>query len=172
MELFDVINEQDQVISQANRDECHHNPALLHRAVHFTLIDTMNRQVLLSIRNPALKYDGGKTCFMGEHVKAGENWLSAVKRGFKEELTYPPKAIQLIASHIFAYASQRELVQFFVGEFKGGTLQPDPAEIIKTTWVPWSALYKRNLNFSEMTSYWINHPNFVALGLDKSGKCR
>ena len=37
--MFDVVNEQGEVIGRATREECHANPTLIHRTVHYTLVD-------------------------------------------------------------------------------------------------------------------------------------
>lgn len=163
MEFFDVVNEHDEVIGQASRDECHANPALLHRTIHFTLIDRKFDKILLTIRTPELKYDGGKVCVMGEHLKAGESYKAAVIRGIREELGFVPTQYMDLGQHIFAYAKQRELVHFYLVDWNGEQLVPDPAEISELHWVTFKSLMEESRDYSEMTRYWIQHADWKAV---------
>ena len=38
-EVFDVVNENDEVVGEATRGEVHQNPDLIHRAVHIWLLN-------------------------------------------------------------------------------------------------------------------------------------
>lgn len=160
MEYFDVINEQDEVIGQASRQACHANPKLLHRTIHFTLIDIQHQKALVTVRNPELKFDGGKVCFMGEHVKAGETYTAAVVRGVQEELNILPTEWQEVDRNIFSYATQRELVRFFLVNWNGEPLHPDPNEIAEISWVTIDELAQPNNNYSAMTQHWVTQVNW------------
>lgn len=72
MKYFDIVNEQDEVIGERTAVECHADPKLIHRVVHFTLVDKENKKILISQRSFEVKFDSGKWCFMGEHVLSGE----------------------------------------------------------------------------------------------------
>lgn len=163
MEYFDIINEQDEVIGQASRVDCHNNPALLHRTIHFTLINRSTKEVLVTVRNPKLKYDGGKVCFMGEHIKTGESYTAAVIRGVSEELGYKPTSFHESAMNIFAYAKQRELVRFYLVDWHNEPINPDKNEISKVEWISIDLLTAHPRDYSEMTRYWINHVDWKAV---------
>lgn len=90
MKIFDVVNKDDNVIGQATREECHANLALIHHAVHLSLVDKKNKKVLLTQRSFKVKFDSGKICFPGEHVLSGKSYAEAVKRGVKEEFGVEP----------------------------------------------------------------------------------
>lgn len=38
-EVFDVVNEKDEVVGEAIRGEVHRNPKLIHRAVHIWVLN-------------------------------------------------------------------------------------------------------------------------------------
>ena len=80
-EIFDVVNEKDEVIGTAPREECHSNPGLIHHTVHFTLIDRKKKRVFLTQRSFKKEHDAGKYCFLGEHMLSGESYEDALKRG-------------------------------------------------------------------------------------------
>jgi isopentenyldiphosphate isomerase len=80
MKIFDVVNEQDQVTGSATAQECHSNPKLIHRVVHFTLVDGIKEKILISQRALDVKFDSGKWCFMGEHLLRGDDYPTAVFR--------------------------------------------------------------------------------------------
>ena len=42
-EILDIVNEDDEVLGQATKAECHKDPKLMHRTVHFTLIDPLSK---------------------------------------------------------------------------------------------------------------------------------
>jgi isopentenyldiphosphate isomerase len=156
-EIFDVVNEQDEVIGQAPRSECHANPALMHRTVHFTLLDTKNHQLLITQRSLRKDVDAGQWCFLGEHILSGENYPEAVLRGVKEELGVQLHSCGEYAHHIFSYSHQREFVRFFLVDWNGENIHADPQEIIDYRWVTLSHLLKHQADYSTMTQYWIAH---------------
>lgn len=155
MEEFDVVDEKDEIIGKATRNDCHSNPALIHRAVHFSLINLQTNAILVTKRAQNLKYDGGKLCFLGEHIKSGESWDEALKRGVHEELGFEPQKWTEIAHHIFSYAQQTEFVRFFLVEWDGEKIQPEKEEIEDIHWISLHNLDTKQDLLSEMTKYWI-----------------
>jgi len=86
MELFDIVNEDDQVIGQASRSECHGDPALIHRVAH---VHVFNRrgELLLQKRSQQKDIQPGKwDTSVGGHLDRGETYLHAARREMAEEL--------------------------------------------------------------------------------------
>lgn len=84
MELVDVVNEHDEVLRQADKQECHQK-GLLHRTVIGELIDSKGNWTL--VRQAKDKQDAGQYVSpVGGHVKAGETAEAALKRETFEEL--------------------------------------------------------------------------------------
>jgi 16S rRNA (adenine1518-N6/adenine1519-N6)-dimethyltransferase len=84
-EIFDVVDEQDQVVGQAPRSVVHARK-LLHRAVHIFVFNS-RRELLLQKRS-ALK-DEYPLCYTSSasgHLSAGESYETAAPRELKEEL--------------------------------------------------------------------------------------
>lgn len=87
MEYFDLVTEDDKEITgRASREECHGNPALIHRAVRIMLFHPDGR-LLLQKRSVRKKVQGGKwDAAVGGHVSSGESIADAVKRELEEEI--------------------------------------------------------------------------------------
>ena len=160
MEYFDVVNEKDEIIGKAGRDECHSNPDLIHRTVHFTLADKNNKRIFITQRSFLKPNDAGKWCFSGEHVLSGENYEEAVIRGVKEELGFVHTLVKEVANHIYSYAKRTEFVRFFMVEINDENIKFDKEEIIKTLWISPNKLMKNDFDLSEMTRYWIKNVNW------------
>jgi isopentenyl-diphosphate delta-isomerase type 1 len=83
-EYFDVVDEDDKVISRAKRKECHSNPELIHRAVHIIILNSKG-QILLEKRSMEKDLYPGLWCDIAGHLDSGENYEEAARRELKEE---------------------------------------------------------------------------------------
>jgi len=85
-ELFDIVDENDQVIGQAPRSACHGNPALVHRVAHVLVFDG-NGRLLLQKRSMHKDIHPGRwDTSVGGHLDPGESYLEAACREMREEL--------------------------------------------------------------------------------------
>lgn len=84
-EIFDVVDQDDQVIGQATRREVHER-GLLHRSVHI-LVFNSNGELFLQKRSPVKDENPGywDTSAAG-HVDSGEDYESCAHRELEEEL--------------------------------------------------------------------------------------
>lgn len=85
MEYFDIVNEKDEIIGSASRDEVH-KKKLIHRAVTIFVFNSKKELYMIQRSrhkdlNP-LKWQGSAS----GHVDSGENYAEAAKRDLKEEL--------------------------------------------------------------------------------------
>lgn len=85
-ELFDIVDENDRVIGQAPRRQCHGDPALVHRAAHVLLFNSTG-ELLLQKRaeNKDIQPNKWDTS-VGGHLDPGEDYKQAAIREMKEEL--------------------------------------------------------------------------------------
>jgi len=95
-EIFDVVNERDEVIGQAPRSEVHARK-LLHRAVH-VLVFNARGQVFLQKRSMLKDTAKGKwDSSASGHVDSGEDYDPCAVREVREEiglqLSAPPERI-------------------------------------------------------------------------------
>lgn len=85
MELFDVVNERDEVICQKPRDEVHRSN-LLHRAVHVLVINSQG-QVFLQKRSRKKDVSPGAwDSSASGHLHVGESYDDAAARELEEEI--------------------------------------------------------------------------------------
>jgi isopentenyldiphosphate isomerase len=156
-EILDIIDEIDNVIGQATREECHSNPNIMHRTVHFVVVDKENKKVLLTRRSIHKNHDGGKITFLGEHVLSGESYEQGLKRGVKEELGIDVSEYKMVADHIFSYQTEKELVRCFVAFYNGSDIHFDRDEIEDIQWVDIKDIKNWKDKVSDMTRYWIEN---------------
>jgi len=84
-ELFDVVDEHDQVQRQAPRSQVHANH-WLHRAVHVFVFNTRG-ELLLQMRSPWKdEHPSTYTSSASGHLGAGESYAAAAPRELLEEL--------------------------------------------------------------------------------------
>jgi len=84
-EIFDVVNERDEVVGQATRAEVHAR-GLLHRAVH-VLVFNARGEVFLQKRSMAKdKSPGLWDSSASGHVDSGEDYSACAIRELREEI--------------------------------------------------------------------------------------
>ena len=132
-EIFDVVNERDEVIGQQTRGEVH-RLGLMHRAVHVLLFNAAG-QVFLQKRS--LKKDrqpGVWDSSASGHLDSGEDYDACAVRELREELGLqlsraPERLFKLAASaetdqeHVWVYRCEAE-----------GPFRLDPEEIDRGGW--------------------------------------
>ena len=132
-ELFDIVNERDEVIDRQPRREVH-RLGLMHRAVHVLVFNAAG-QVFLQKRS--LKKDrqaGLWDSSASGHVDAGEDYDTCATRELREELglrlpAAPRRLFKLAAGpetdqeHVWVYRCQAE-----------GPFRLDPEEIERGGW--------------------------------------
>lgn len=163
MEIFDLVNEKDEVTGQATREEFHSNPKLIHRVVHFTLADKKRGQILITLRAFNLKTDPGKWCFLGEHIAAGENYKEALKRGADEELGLDISNFKEVNHRLIRSPKQTEFARFFIIDWVSEPINFDKAEVVKVRWLNPEELIKGKNNYSEQTRYWVENTDWQRL---------
>jgi isopentenyl-diphosphate delta-isomerase type 1 len=164
-EIFDVVNEQDQIIGRQPRHEVH-RLGLMHRAVHVLVFNAqgqifLQKRSLTKDRQPGL-WDSSAS----GHVESGEDYDPCAVRELREEiglqLNVPPRRLfKLDASaetdqeHVWVYRCEAE------GPFtlhpdeieKGGWFMPEavnrwmqdkPADFASALLVIWNRLQKAN----------------------------
>lgn len=128
-DIFDIVNERDEVIGRAPRSEVHAR-GLLHRAVH-VLVFNARGEMFLQKRSKTKDREPsrwGAAC--SGHVDSGEDYDTAVMRELGEELGWQPAAPP---QRILRIEACRETDQEFVWVYRCNgegpfTLNPDEIE--------------------------------------------
>jgi isopentenyl-diphosphate delta-isomerase type 1 len=93
-EIFDLVDENDQVIGRELRGTCHRQ-GLLHRAVYCWVFNSENN-LLIQRRSPLKKIGANQwDLSVAEHLSQGEEYLTAVVRGLGEELGIKAEAVEV-----------------------------------------------------------------------------
>jgi isopentenyldiphosphate isomerase len=85
-EIFDLVDEQDRVLSRTTRTSVHGNPALIHRVAH-VLVFNSRSELFLQKRSATKDVQPGRwDTSVGGHVASGETYAQAAIREMTEEL--------------------------------------------------------------------------------------
>ena len=132
-EIFDVVNERDEVIDRKPRSEVH-RLGLLHRAVH-VLVFNSHGEIFLQKRSMIKDREAGKwDSSASGHVDSGEDYDACVVRELREEL-----GLKLTASpqKLFKIDACEETDAEFVWVYRcesEGPFQLHPDEIERGGW--------------------------------------
>ena len=117
-EYFYVVDEDDNVIGAASREECHSNAKLIHRSVYIFLVNSRG-EILIQRRsvNKDL-YPGFYTASATGHVNYGEDYDIAAKRELREELGVDAPLRRLCKVKSFSDV-EREISMVYVCRYDG-----------------------------------------------------
>ncbi len=133
-EIFDVVDEQDQVTGQATRAEVHAR-GLLHRAVH---VFAFNRKGDLLLQRRSLLKDshpGVWDSSVSGHLDAGEDYATAAVRELEEEMGIAEPEPEEIARILPSEATGWEHVRLYRCQHQGAIRSPC-SEIDTAAWFP------------------------------------
>jgi len=117
-EYFYIVDEDDNVIGKATREECHSNPKLIHRSVYVFLVNSKGE---IFIQRRSLKkdlYPGFYTASATGHVDYGEDYDEAAQRELREELDIDAPFYRLGKVKSFS-ETEREISMLYVCRYDG-----------------------------------------------------
>ncbi|MBU0700206.1 NUDIX domain-containing protein [bacterium] len=118
-ELFEIVDEQGNIIGQALREECHSNPCLLHRVSHILVF---NSQGSLYLQKRSMDKDiqpGKWDTSVGGHLHPGETHEDAGIREMTEELGIQGTALTRLYDYIWRSDRESEMVRTFMAMYDG-----------------------------------------------------
>lgn len=116
-ECYDVVDEKDNVIGKATREECHKN-GLIHRAIHVIILNKDN-QILLQKRSMKKDmYKGNWSTSTSGHVDSGESYEEAAHRELKEELGIDTDFKELF-TFLAKIEKESEFCKVFIARYDG-----------------------------------------------------
>jgi isopentenyldiphosphate isomerase len=153
-ELFDVIDENDQVIRQEMRSIVHAK-GLWHRGVHVLLFDESGRMLVQQRSHTRVHAPLALDCSVSEHVQAGEAYHQAAMRGLAEELGLRGIALQPLVKFRMNYGpNDNEISLLYRGEFRHQPIRFDPQEVARIDFLSLPELQKHLSAEPHIFSYW------------------
>ncbi len=117
LEVFDVVNDRDQVIASKRRDEVHVNN-LLHRAVHIWIFNSRG-ELFLQKRSPWKQNHPDLWCSStAGHVDSGESYEQAAHRELGEEIGIDCRLVKFWKAGATPETGH-EFIEFHVGISEG-----------------------------------------------------
>lgn len=127
-EIFDIVNENDQVIGQAKRSEVHKNRNLIHRSIGVVVFNG-NGEVFLQQRSAGKDTDPFKwTISCSGHVNKGSTYEESAHRELTEELGVDLPLIP-VTKYIYSDSVETEMA-FIYKAFSEGPFNLNKAEIL------------------------------------------
>ncbi|MBV6395030.1 MAG: Isopentenyl-diphosphate Delta-isomerase [Anaerolineales bacterium] len=134
-ELFDIVDDTDNVIGQAARSDVHRSGSL-HRGVHLLLFDSAGCLLIQKRSADRRQYASLWDCSVSEHVKAGESYLEAAIRGAKEELGVDAHALRPLFKFRMEYGpNDNEISVAYEGEVDPARVRFDAEEVGEVAYV-------------------------------------
>ena len=131
-ELFDVVDEDDQVVDQLARSEVHRRK-LRHRAVHVFLFRQDGCLLIHKRSDTKEEFPSVWTSSCSGHVSAGENYDATAVRELFEEL-----GVESAVERLQKFAACDETSHEFTVLYRctsDAVVTPDPQEIADVQWM-------------------------------------
>ncbi len=126
-ELFDIVDESDNVVGRATRREVHGNINLIHRSVGILIFNQKN-ELFLQQRSKTKDTDPFKwTISASGHVMVGDSYEITAVRELEEELGVKI-SVKQIAKYLCKAPNETEMVMLFQA-FSEGPFSIHPQEI-------------------------------------------
>ncbi len=122
-ELFDVVDEEDQVTGQQTRDAVHQQD-LLHRAVHIFVFNKRKELFLQKRSRLKDRHPGVWDSSAAGHLNAGEGYRETAIRELEEELGVVSEELQEIASIKACAGTGWEHVKLYLARHDGAVRFP------------------------------------------------
>lgn len=133
-EILFQVDENDRVVGTVTKAWANSHPEIFHREVRVVLFDKKGR-VLIQRRSPYKKvYPGvwAETC--QGHVPYGLSYEEAAHKELQEELGFDT-TLKLVAKTLIKFPNETHFAAWFVGQYQGEEIKPEPAEVAEYRFV-------------------------------------
>ena len=128
-ELLDIVNDDDVVIAQEMRSIVH-SRGLQHRGVHVFLVTPQGKLLVQRRGRQQAAFPLALDCSVSEHVKAGENYRQAAKRGMEEELGINAIQVHAMVKFKMTYGpNDFEICVLYEGSVDPAQVRFNPLEV-------------------------------------------
>ncbi len=117
-ELFDVVNEADELVGQTRRGQAHRDPRLIHRSVQILVFNQLG-DLLLQRRSASKDLFPGYLCASASgHVASGDDYATTAAREISEELGVAP-TLTYLGKTIVRTPEETEITGVFIARHDG-----------------------------------------------------
>jgi len=128
-ELLDIVNDEDVITGQEMRSTVH-QLGLQHRGAHVFLFTHDGKMLVQKRSADRAASPSMLDCSVSEHVKAGESYLEAARRGMKEEMGVDVLEIKPLVKFRMNYGTNdNEISTLYEGTVDPAKVRFDPVEI-------------------------------------------
>lgn len=157
-ELVVLLDEGGSAIGTAPKRSVHHEHTPLHLAFSAYLFDSEGALLVTRRALDKATFPGVWTNSLCGHPAPGERLTDAIGRRARDELGLDVTGLRLVLPRFRYHAemagvTENELCPVFVGN-PVGTLDPHPAEVADTEWVPWARFAGDVLTHRREVSVW------------------
>lgn len=117
-EIFDVVNENDQVIGKTTRGETYKNKNLIHRSIYVAVFNNKG-EIFMQQRSATKDTDPLIwTISCTGHVASGDTYELAARRELKEELGVD-LSLEYVDKFVVRFPKETEITTLYTGYFDG-----------------------------------------------------
>jgi isopentenyl-diphosphate delta-isomerase type 1 len=135
-EIIDIVDEEDNVKGQMERDEAH-DRSFIHRAAHVFIFNSKG-ELLLQKRSMKKRQYAGFWGDVAGHMDAGESYEAAAARELKEEVGIKAK-LEFLMKFRKSYPQDQEFVVVYRAVHEG-PFKADPEEVEFVKFFPLSRI--------------------------------
>lgn len=130
VEMLDLVDKNDQIIGEVEKDLANTDTKYTHREVAIMLVDKDNK-ILFQKRSATKIVAPNKWIIsVAGHVTKGQTADEAAHRELEEELGFDTK-LRFLGKTYFAGENETHFTYWFVGEYNGEKIIVDPRETQK-----------------------------------------
>ena len=158
MELVVLVDDQNNPMGTAPKDEVHTQNTPLHRAFSLFLFNS-KKQLLLTKRAATKKtFPGVWTNTVCGHLAPEESPVDAAKRRLKDELGIEGIEVKEVAPYRYRFADKNGIVEneicpILMGYFDGDPM-PSPSEVDEWKWMDWEEILQEIKTNHDQYSPW------------------
>lgn len=133
-EIIDLVDQNDLVIGEVEKNEANQNPHLIHREIAIFIFDNQNR-VLIQQRSSKKKiFPGSWTISCAGHILKGELPEVAAHREMREELGFDTKLI-FVEKILLNYSNETHFTYLYFGKHRDEKITIQTEEIDKIKFI-------------------------------------
>ena len=128
-EIIEIVSEANEIVGQEKRSAVHQS-GQWHRGVHIFLFDASAKLLVQQRSKKRAQFPSTFDCSVSEHLKPGESYLDAARRGMHEELgVAPPELHKLIQFRMNYGPGDNMISEMYTGTIDPGAVKIDLEEV-------------------------------------------